>query len=220
MRTDTEMRRSCKSYMFPSLKIKKDTRWSFKKHSADKHNETHIHKINKREYTTTCSTSFITNTHGPRALWDAMHVFTRDYCRSGCCLWVGGVRGSEEEVLVYRRHHSSQYICLYVHYWKTGWFYLFQLVFFKRHNHSQSEHIWCLIHMYRGFLTNEISCKMSCIWFHFHWHLPTTVRRALAESSSSVVFTIHVYRPASSSVTSVMVRLSEFTRNLKTNTQK
>lgn len=53
-----------------------------------------------------------------------------------------------------------------------------------------------------------------------HRHSPTTVSRVLAESSSSVVFMIHLYVPASLSVTSMIVRLSESTRNLITHTQK
>lgn len=47
-------------------------------------------------------------------------------------------------------------------------------------------------------------------------NLPTTVSSALAESWSSVVFMMQVYTPASFSVTSVMVRLSESTINLET----
>lgn len=47
-------------------------------------------------------------------------------------------------------------------------------------------------------------------------NLPTTVSSALAESWSRVVFVMQVYVPASFSVTSVMVRLSDSRINLKT----
>lgn len=49
-------------------------------------------------------------------------------------------------------------------------------------------------------------------------HSPTTVSRALAESWSRDVFTTHMYVPASLSVTSLMVRLSESTLNLCSHT--
>lgn len=48
-----------------------------------------------------------------------------------------------------------------------------------------------------------------------HHYIPTTVSLAVAESWSRVVFMMQVYTPASSSVTSVMVRLSESTISLQ-----
>lgn len=47
-------------------------------------------------------------------------------------------------------------------------------------------------------------------------NLPTTVSSALAESWSRVVFVMQVYTPASFSVTSMMVRLSDSRINLGT----
>lgn len=52
-------------------------------------------------------------------------------------------------------------------------------------------------------------------WNCAHHYIPTTVSLAVAESWSRVVFMMQVYTPASSSVTSVMVRLSESTISLQ-----
>lgn len=53
-------------------------------------------------------------------------------------------------------------------------------------------------------------------WAPAKMNLPTTVSSALAESWSRVVFVMQVYTPASFSVTSVIVRLSEPKINLET----
>lgn len=63
-------------------------------------------------------------------------------------------------------------------------------------------------HLWVCFITEQFC---SCA----HHYIPTTVSLAVAESWSRVVFMMQVYTPASSSVTSVMVRLSESTISLQ-----